>query len=196
MIIRAVLLSLAHTVSGVHLEQATQIVGLFPFKLPRSYFCLGHFYMLEESCKSHLKSIYKSLYHWNSNSAECTGEYSDLICGVNMSLLIQINSTDQITLSSPTSLNSAVKETNPSIPKQLVALQYFLLIRCVLGHYNLFHSMLMLQQLSIFLCMLQWSALGLLAGCLVKPKATSSETRPSVAVIRGDHRWIRAIWWA
>lgn len=33
--------------------------------------------------------------------------------------------------------------------------------------------MLMLQQLSIFLCMLQWNALGLLAGCLVKPKATA-----------------------
>lgn len=152
--------------------------------------------MLEESCKSHLKGIYTSLYHWNSNSEKSTGEYSDLICGVNMSLLIQINSADQITLSSLTSLNSTVKETNPSIPKQLVALQYFLLIRCVLSHYNLFHSMLMLQQLSIFLCMLQWSALGLLAGCLVKPKATSSETRPSMAIIRGDHRWTRAIWWA
>lgn len=143
--------------SGVHLVgyQATQIVGLFPSKLPRSYFCLGHFYMLEESCKSHLKGIHTSLYHWNSNSAKCIGEYSDLICGVNMSLLIQINSADQITLSSLSSLNGAVKETNPGIPKQLVALQYFLLIRCVLSHYNQFRSMLMLQRLSVFLCMLQ-----------------------------------------
>ena len=66
-----------------------------------------------------------------------------------MSLLIQINAADQITLSSPMSLNSAFKETNPSNPKQLVALQYFLLIRCVLSHYNLFHSVLMLQQLSV-----------------------------------------------
>lgn len=68
-----------------------------------------------------------------------------------MSLLIHINSVDQITLSSLTSLNSTFKETNPSIPKQLVALQYFLLIRCVLSHYSLFHSVLMLQQLSFFL---------------------------------------------
>lgn len=72
-----------------------------------------------------------------------------------MSLLIQINSADQITLSSLSSLNGAVKETNPGIPKQLVALQYFLLIRCVLSHYNLFRSRLVLQRLSVFLCMLQ-----------------------------------------
>ncbi len=71
--------------------------------------------MLEESCKSHLKGIYTSLYRWNSHSAKCTGEYSDLICGVNMSLLIQIKSADQITFSSSTSLNSAVKETNPAV---------------------------------------------------------------------------------
>lgn len=66
-----------------------------------------------------------------------------------MSLLIQINSADQITLSSPTSLNSAVRETDPGIPKQLVALRYFLLIRCVLSHYNLMRSMLVLQRFNV-----------------------------------------------
>lgn len=68
-----------------------------------------------------------------------------------MSLLIQINSADQITPSSLAALNSIVRETNPDVPKQLVALLYFLLIGCVLTHYNLFLSVLMLQQLSIFL---------------------------------------------
>lgn len=94
------LLSLAHSFYiwcsfGTRLHKYSSVP---PWKLHRSYFCLGHFYMLEELCKSHLKGIYTSLYHWNSNSAKCTGEYSDLICGVNMSLLIQINSADQITL--------------------------------------------------------------------------------------------------
>lgn len=42
--------------------------------------------------------------------------------------------------SSPSPLNRAVRETGASIPKQLVARQYFLPIRCVLSHYNLFHS--------------------------------------------------------
>lgn len=68
-----------------------------------------------------------------------------------MSLLIQINSADQITPSSLASLNSVVRKTNPNVPKQLVALLYFLLIGCILTHYNLFLSVLMLQQLSIFL---------------------------------------------
>lgn len=153
--------------------------------------------MHEESCKSHLRDVHTSLYRWHTNTGKCIGEYSDLICGVNMPLLIQINSADQITLSPPSSLNSAVKETGASIPKQLVALQYFLPIRCVLSHYNLFRSVLMLQRLSFFfsfsLYSLQYSALG---SAVVKPKATSSGTRPSVAVIRRDHQWTRAIWWA
>lgn len=136
--------------------------------------------MLEESCNLHLNSIYTRSYHWNFNSAKCFGEYSDLICGVNMPLLIQIKSVDQITLSSPSSLNSAVKEISLGIPKQLLAQQYFLLIRCVLSHYNLFHSIIMLQRLSIFLCMLQWSAPGLLVGRLWSP-------RPQAA--RPVHQW-------
>lgn len=97
-----------------------------------------------------------------------------------MSLLIQINSVDQITFFSQTSLSSAVRETNSRIPQQLVALQYFLLIRCVLSHYNRFHSTLVLQQLSIFLCMLQSIVLGALPGCLVSP-------RPLAA--RPVHQW-------
>lgn len=52
-----------NTIMISRLKQATDILGLFPSQLSSSYFCLGHFYMLEESCKSHLKSIYTSLYH-------------------------------------------------------------------------------------------------------------------------------------
>lgn len=77
--------------------------------------------MLEESCNLLLGSIYTSLYPRISNSAKCIGEFSDLICGVNMSLLIQINSPDQITFSSPSSLSSAVPETHTGILKHLAA---------------------------------------------------------------------------
>lgn len=101
------------------------IFGLLTSAVLRSDFCLGHFYMLEESCNLLLGSIYTSLYPRISNSAKCIGEFSDLICGVNMSLLIQINSADQITFSSPSSLSSAVTQTGADIPKHLAAWRRF-----------------------------------------------------------------------
>lgn len=81
--------------------------------------------MLEESCNLLLGSIYTSLYPRISNSAKCIGEFSDLICGVNMSLLIQINSPDQITFSSPSFVSSAVTETHTGILKHLAARRCF-----------------------------------------------------------------------
>lgn len=98
-----------------------------------------------------------------------------------MSLLIQINSADQITFSSSSSLSSsAVTETNPGILKHLVAQQYFSLIRCVLSNYNLFHSVLVLQQLGVLLCALLWSVLGLLAGRLEKAQGHKQQ-EPSIS---------------
>lgn len=104
-----------------------------------------------------------------------------------MSLLIQINSADQITPFLPRCPSTGQLKEQTSQTNNWTY-DIFLLIRRVLSHYDLFHSALMLQQLSIFLCMFHLSVLGPLAGCLVKPKATSGETRPSVAVISGDHQ--------